>query len=56
MRAPRVTFSIANGLTFGFTAYTLTKVLRGVFREVSWVVYVLTAIFVVRFVYLSHGA
>jgi AGZA family xanthine/uracil permease-like MFS transporter len=51
-----LTFSIANGLAFGFTAYTLMKVLRGKFREVSWVVYLLTAIFIVRFVYLSRGA
>jgi AGZA family xanthine/uracil permease-like MFS transporter len=51
-----LTFSIANGLAFGFTAYTLMKVLRGKYREVSWVVYVLTAVFIVRFVYLSRGA
>jgi AGZA family xanthine/uracil permease-like MFS transporter len=56
MMAIPLTFSIANGLAFGFTAFTLMKVLRGKFREVSWVVYVLTAIFIVRFVYLSHGA
>ena len=56
MMAIPLTFSIANGLAFGFTAYTLMKVLRGRFREVSWVVYVLTAIFVIRFVYLSRGA
>jgi xanthine/uracil/vitamin C permease (AzgA family) len=34
----------------------LMKVMRGKFREVSWVVYVLTAIFVLRFIYLSRGA
>jgi len=51
-----LTFSIANGLAFGFTAYTLMKVLRGKLREVTWVVYVLTAIFILRFVYLSRGA
>ena len=55
MMAIPLTFSIANGLAFGFTAYTIIKVLRGKFSEVNWVVYVLTAIFVVRFVYLSHG-
>jgi AGZA family xanthine/uracil permease-like MFS transporter len=51
-----LTFSIANGLAFGFTAHTLMKVLRGKYRQVNWVVYVLTAIFVLRFIYLSHGA
>jgi AGZA family xanthine/uracil permease-like MFS transporter len=54
MLAIPLTFSIANGLAFGFTAYTLMKVLRGKWRQVSWVVYLLTAVFVVRFIYLSR--
>jgi AGZA family xanthine/uracil permease-like MFS transporter len=48
-----LTFSIANGLAFGFTAYTLLKIARGEFRTVSWVVYALTILFIARFVYLS---
>jgi AGZA family xanthine/uracil permease-like MFS transporter len=50
-----LTFSIANGLAFGFTVYTLLRVLRGEFRKVSWLVYVLTLLFLVRFFYLSGG-
>jgi adenine/guanine/hypoxanthine permease len=50
-----LTFSIANGLAFGFTAFTLLKLIRGEFREVGWVMVVLTALFMVRFLYLSHG-
>jgi AGZA family xanthine/uracil permease-like MFS transporter len=50
-----LTFSIANGLAFGFTAYTLMKLLRGKYRQVSWFVYCLTALFILRFVYLSKG-
>jgi AGZA family xanthine/uracil permease-like MFS transporter len=50
-----LTFSIANGLAFGFTAFTLLKVARGKFREVNWLVYLLTALFIARFVYLSRG-
>jgi len=50
-----LTFSIANGLAFGFTAFTLLKVLRGKFRAVNWLVYLLTALFIARFVYLSRG-
>lgn len=49
-----LTFSIANGLAFGFTAYTLMKMVRGKFREVNWFVYVLTALFIARFLYLSR--
>jgi AGZA family xanthine/uracil permease-like MFS transporter len=50
-----LTFSIANGLAFGFTAYTLLKVFAGKFREVNWFVYALTALFVARFLYLARG-
>jgi AGZA family xanthine/uracil permease-like MFS transporter len=53
MMAIPLTYSIANGLAFGFTAFTLLKLARGKFREVSWFVYVLTALFIARFVYLS---
>ena len=56
MIAIPLTFSIANGLAFGFIAYTLLKVLRGRFREVNWMVYVLTALFVIRFWYLGKSA
>jgi adenine/guanine/hypoxanthine permease len=48
-----LTFSIANGLAFGFTAYTILKIARGEFRDVNWLVYVLTALFIARFVYLG---
>jgi adenine/guanine/hypoxanthine permease len=50
-----LTFSIANGLAFGFTAYSLLKILRGRFREVNWFVYLLTALFILRFVWVANG-
>jgi AGZA family xanthine/uracil permease-like MFS transporter len=50
-----LTFSIANGLAFGFTAYTLLHVMRGRFRDVNWMVYVLTVLFIIRFYYLGKG-
>jgi AGZA family xanthine/uracil permease-like MFS transporter len=52
MMAIPLTFSIANGLAFGFCSWTALKILRGRFREVNWTVYVLTALFVVRFWYM----
>jgi AGZA family xanthine/uracil permease-like MFS transporter len=55
MTAIPLTFSIANGLAFGFTSYTLLKIFRGEFRKVSWLVYVLTALFIARFLYLGAG-
>jgi len=48
-----LTFSIANGLAFGFTSYTVLRICRGEFRQVNWLVYLLTALFVLRFAYLS---
>ena len=48
-----LTFSIANGIAIGFVTYTVLKVLRGEGRTVSWLVYVLTALFILRFAYLG---
>lgn len=56
MMAIPLTFSIANGLAFGFIAYTLLKILRGRFREVNWLVYGLTVLFILRFIYLGKGS
>ncbi|MBI4892108.1 MAG: NCS2 family permease [Acidobacteria bacterium] len=50
-----LTFSIANGLAFGFTAYTLLRILSGEWRKVNWLVYLLTALFIARFFYLGRG-
>ena len=48
-----MTFSIANGLAFGFTSYTVLRVVRGEWSKVNWLMYVLTGLFVLRFVYLA---
>lgn len=50
-----LTYSIANGLAFGFTAYALMRIVTGRFRDTHWLVYVLAALFVARFFYLSRG-
>ena len=50
-----LSFSIANGLAFGFIAYTVLKVVRGKFRQVNWFVYLLTGLFVFRFLWLNAG-
>ena len=48
-----LTFSIANGLAFGFLSYVLLKTLRG--KPVHWFVYLLAGLFLLRFVYLARG-
>ena len=48
-----LTFSIANGLAFGITAYALLKLLRG---QATWrdgLLFGLAGLFVVRFIYLN---
>ncbi|HSR08221.1 MAG TPA: NCS2 family permease [Bryobacteraceae bacterium] len=50
-----LTFSIANGLAFGFTSYAVLRVVRGEFRQTHWLVYVLAALFIVRFIYLGSN-
>jgi AGZA family xanthine/uracil permease-like MFS transporter len=52
MMAIPLTYSIANGLAFGFCSWTLIRICRGRFREVNWMVYALTALFLVRFYWL----
>jgi len=48
-----LTFSIANGLALGFTAYTILKIVHGEFGSVHWLMYVLAALFIARFFYLG---
>ncbi len=47
-----LTFSIANGIAVGFISYPLIKLFSGKAREVSPVVYVLAALFILRFAFL----
>jgi AGZA family xanthine/uracil permease-like MFS transporter len=48
-----LTFSIANGLAFGFVAYSLIKLFSGEGRKVHWLVYALAALFIARFIYMG---
>jgi AGZA family xanthine/uracil permease-like MFS transporter len=53
MIAIPLTFSIANGLAIGFTTYTLVNLLSGRARRVPWLMYVLSALFIVRFAWIA---
>lgn len=53
MLAMPLTFSIANGLALGFIFYPLLKLLTGRGREASLLVYLLAALFVLRYVWLG---
>ena len=45
-----LTYSIAQGLAFGFVSYTVIKFLAGRHRDNSPVMYVLTILFVLHFI------
>lgn len=48
-----LTYSIANGLAIGVIAFAALKILRGEGRQVSWLVHLLAALFLLRFAYMS---
>jgi AGZA family xanthine/uracil permease-like MFS transporter len=48
-----LTYSIANGLGFGIIAWAVLHVATGKFRRQDWLLYVLAALFLARFVYLG---
>ena len=48
-----LTYSIANGLGFGVIAWAVLHLITGKFRKQDWLLYVLAALFLARFVYLG---
>jgi adenine/guanine/hypoxanthine permease len=50
-----LTFSIATGLSLGVIAYTTLKVAAGKYRDVSLVLWILTILFALRYLYLAAG-
>lgn len=48
-----LSYSIANGLAFGIVSHAVLRLVRGQARMREWLVYVLAALCIVRFVYLT---
>lgn len=48
------TYSIANGIAGGIIFYTLLKVTSGKAKQVHWLMYILFALVVVRYIFLSE--
>ncbi|HEV7137045.1 MAG TPA: NCS2 family permease, partial [Steroidobacteraceae bacterium] len=48
-----LSYSIANGLAFGIVSHAVLKLVRGQARVRDWLVYLLAALCVVRFIYLA---
>jgi AGZA family xanthine/uracil permease-like MFS transporter len=48
-----LTFSIATGLTLGLISYTVVKVAAGKAREITPLIWILTVLFILRYIYLA---
>ena len=48
-----LTYSIGHGLAFGFIFYPIMKLMAGRGREVSWLLYVLCGIFILKYIFLG---
>ena len=49
------TYSIANGLAFGFISYAAIKLFTGRVKEVHWMVWIIAALFLFKFAYVGIG-
>ena len=47
------TYSIANGLAFGFITYAGLKLFTGRYREVHWMVWLIGGVFLFKFIYIG---
>ena len=47
-----LSYSIANGLAFGIVSHAVLKLVRGQATREDWLVYLLSALFILRFIYL----
>jgi len=46
-----LTYSIADGIAFGMVSYVLLKVLSGKHKEINWLMYILTVIFILKYAF-----
>src|ERR1700676_2675003 len=53
MLATPLTFSIATGISLGLISYTVVKIAIGKFREITALIWILTALFILRYIYLA---
>lgn len=49
-----LTFSIANGVSLGVISYCLIKPLTGQAKKVNWVLYIVAALLILRYIFLSE--
>ena len=47
-----LTFSITEGIAFGFISYAFIKLVSGRGKEVHWIIYLFAVLFIMRYIYL----
>jgi AGZA family xanthine/uracil permease-like MFS transporter len=47
-----LTYSIGDGLAFGFISYPILKLFAGKAKEVHWLLYILAVVFILRYALL----
>ena len=47
------TYSIANGLAFGFITYAVLKLFTGQAKQVHWMVWLIGGVFLFKFIYIG---
>ncbi len=50
-----LSFSITEGIAFGFISYSILKVAKGHGKQVHWIIYAVSALFLVRYIWLGAG-
>ncbi|MCM8758131.1 MAG: hypothetical protein NC903_03620 [Candidatus Omnitrophica bacterium] len=47
-----LTLSITEGIAFGFISYSILKLVCGKAKEVSWLIYLFSFLFILRYIFL----
>jgi len=55
MLATPLAFSIATGLSLGLISYTVVKLAAGKFAQINTLIWILTVLFILRYVYLANA-
>ena len=48
-----LSFSITEGIAFGFISYSILKLAKGHGKQVHWIIYAVSALFLLRYVWLG---
>jgi len=47
-----LSFSITEGIAFGFISYSLLKIFSGKANDVNWIIYLISLLFIARYIWL----